>query len=70
MAARSRAESKMRSLLGAQGQKTTFDWSASDAEQVVLRVRLDTPRFALPQWGDVAMNHVDRTVHLRVEETR
>ncbi|MBI2704771.1 MAG: hypothetical protein HYX32_05715 [Actinobacteria bacterium] len=70
-AARTRAESKMRSLLGPQGQRATFDWSASDLEQVVLRVQLDTPRFAMPRWGSsIPMNRIDRTVRVRVETLR
>jgi hypothetical protein len=69
-AARDRAERKMRSLLGPQGERATFDWGQSDPEQVVLRVELDTPRFTMPRWGAVAMNHIDRTVRVRVEELR
>ncbi|MGH9278749.1 MAG: hypothetical protein ACRD12_11695 [Acidimicrobiales bacterium] len=67
-AARSRAESRARQLLGDFGAKAAFDWSGSTGDDVVLRVRGDVPSVLLPpQRGPLPFGTVDRTVHVRVE---
>jgi Flp pilus assembly protein TadG len=69
--AEDRAEQKMRSRLGPQGQRASFDWSGSDADQIAVRVQLDTPRFSLGGFGrSIPFNHIDRTAHVRVEVLR
>lgn len=65
---RQRAEARMIEQLGPSGARTTFDWSASDAETVVLRVQVDAPRFlSMRALGPLATDHIDRTVRVRVE---
>lgn len=71
LAARDRAEQKMRSLLGPQGSRADFDWSGSTPDQIVLRVQLDTPRFTSAAFGrHIPNSHIDRTVRVRVERLR
>jgi len=63
------AESRMRQALGT--MQVHFDWSGSDDDTVMLRVRTDMPRFMLPGFaGPLATDHVDRTVTARVERAR
>ena len=65
------AEARARGLLGRFGQQVSFDWSATDGEDVVLRVRGPVPRVLLPvQRGPVAFGEIDRTVRVRVERFR
>jgi hypothetical protein len=69
--AQQQAEDKMRSLLGAQGRRATFDWSTSDGDQVAVRVQLDTPTFELGGLGrSLPFAHIDRTALVRVEVPR
>ncbi|MFN8039113.1 MAG: hypothetical protein U0Q07_07875 [Acidimicrobiales bacterium] len=69
--ARRRAEDRVRSLLGRQGASAHLDWSASTADEVALRVVVDNPRFTLPGLSaHLGVDHVDRTVRLRVERPR
>lgn len=66
--ARARAEAEMRQLLGRQASGTTFDWSGSTPDEVVLRVHADLPRFMLPGVkGRLGTDTVDRTIRVRVE---
>lgn len=66
--ARGRAEARARDLLGAFGQRATFDWSGSTGEDVVLRVRGDVARVLLPpRGGPLPFGSIDRTVRLRLE---
>lgn len=67
-AARAGADRHIRELLGAYGRQVQLDWSASTADEVVLRVRADAPRVLLPGLaGPVGLDRVDRTVRVRVE---
>lgn len=66
--ARAAAVERMRRQLGEVGDRATFDWSSSDGDTVVLRVQADNPRFSLPGFaGPLATDHIDRTVHARIE---
>lgn len=70
-AALTEAEADLRRDLGALGDDAWIDWSGSDAEQIVLHVRLDTPRFGFPGLaGPLVTDHIDRTVRVRVERQR
>ena len=70
-AAVTHAESRARGLLGAFGQRVSFDWSETSDEDVVLRVRGTVPKVLLPvQRGPVAFGEIDRTVRVRVERFR
>jgi hypothetical protein len=70
-AARRAAEARMRQELGQFGDSVRFDWSASTAQSIVLRVTGDAPRFL---WSglqhEVGLGHIDRTVTVRVETWR
>ncbi len=69
--ARTEAEAEMRQMLGRQGEHTSFDWSGSSPDEVVLRVHADLPRFLLPGiQRRLATDAVDRTVRVRVERLR
>ena len=70
-AARTDAERTIRDLLGAYGERVSIDWSASTADEVVVRVRGEAPRVLLPGLaGPVGLDRVDRTVRVRVERPR
>jgi Flp pilus assembly protein TadG len=70
-AAQATAVDRMRRQLGDVGSRATFDWSASDADTVVLRIQADNPRFSFPGFsGPLATDHIDRTVTARVEQVR
>ena len=63
------AEARMRQEVG--DLALAFDWSASTADAVVLRVQADSPRFLLPGIaGPLATDHIDRQVSVRVERPR
>jgi hypothetical protein len=69
--ARQQAETRMRHELGAFGRSVAFDWSASTADAVVLRVVGDAPRFLWPGLQhELGLGHVDRTVRVRIERWR
>jgi len=69
--ARAAAEQQVRSQLGRFGERVAFDWSASTADTVALRVQADAPTLLLPGLGRViGIGHIDRTVRVRVEEMR
>lgn len=66
------AEDHMRDQLGRAGDAARFDWSGTDGEQVVLRVRVRAPRFLFGRFAatPLATDEVDRTVRVRVEALR
>jgi hypothetical protein len=69
--AQAAGEQRARLLLGQFGQRVEFDWSATTADEVVLRVRADTLRFTLPGLpAALGFDEVDRTVRARVETVR
>lgn len=69
--ARATSEAEVRSLLGAAGADATLDWSASDDDEVVLRIVVPVPD-VLPGGlaASLPFDTVDRTVRVRVEEVR
>jgi hypothetical protein len=70
-AARSAAERRVRAELGGFGRSVRLDWSGSDADAVQLRIEGDTPRFLFPGLQRaLGVDHVDRTVRVRVEAFR
>ena len=70
-AARRDAEAHLRTLLGAQAEVTTFDWSGSTNVEVVLRIRTESPRFMLGGvQGSLVTDHVERTARVPVEVVR
>lgn len=64
------AEETGRRMLGRFGRRARFDWSASNADQVVLRISAEGPRVLLAVAGPVALDQVDRTVRIRTERFR
>ena len=69
--AQATAVDRMRQQLGEVGSRATFDWTGTDADTVVLRVQADNPRFSIPGFtGPLATDHIDRTVHARIERIR
>lgn len=67
--ARAEAEAHMRDLLGRYGERVTFDWSASTADTVALRVRARNPRLTFAGLGHrLGFDEVERTVSMRVEQ--
>jgi hypothetical protein len=62
------AESQARAELGRYGTRVTFDWSATDADEVVLHVHASNPHVLLPVLaGPAALDQLDRTIRVRVE---
>lgn len=62
------AEDQARAELGRYGARVTFDWSATDADEVVLHVQASNPHVLLPVLaGPAAFDHIDRTIRVRVE---
>lgn len=65
------AEARVRAEVGRFGERLAFDWSGTDDDVVVLRVRGTTPRFGLPGLtAPVGFDRVDRQVRVRVESLR
>ncbi len=65
------AEEQARQALGRYADRVTFDWSATSADEVVLRVRSDNPSLLLPVLaGPAALDRLDRTIRIRVERFR
>ena len=65
------AEEQARQSLGRYSEKVTFDWSGTNAEEVVLRVQSDNPSVLLPLMaGPAALDRLDRTIRVRVERFR
>lgn len=66
-----RAEARARQTLGRYGERVQFDWSGSDDDTVVLRLRAANPGLAARRWaGSLGFDTIDRTVRLRVERLR
>lgn len=66
-AAELQAEDRMRQQVGS-AMRLAFDWSAGTDTEVVLRVQADNPRLlGLGLSGVLATDHIDRTVHVRIE---
>ncbi|HEY5153269.1 MAG TPA: hypothetical protein VIJ47_00950 [Acidimicrobiales bacterium] len=64
-------DARMRAELGRFSERVTFDWSGTDADSVVVRVRGTTPRFGLPGISvPLGFDAIDRTVRVRVEVLR
>jgi hypothetical protein len=62
------AEADARQALGRYSDRVTFDWSATSADEVVLRVQSQNPSVLLPlHKGPAALDHLDRTIRVRVE---
>src|SRR4051794_36730863 len=62
------AEDQARQELGRYATRVSFDWSGSSADEVVLRVQAQNPNVLLPlRRGPAALDHVDRTIRVRVE---
>lgn len=54
--------------LGRYADRVTFDWGASTADEVVLHVQAQNPHVLLPFLaGPAALDHIDRTIRIRVE---
>lgn len=71
LSAASGAEAAARRALGRYADRVSFDWSGSDTEAIVLRVRAQNPHVLLPALaGPVAFDQLDRTVRVRVEAFR
>lgn len=65
------AEADARRSLGRFGERVSFDWSATDDETVVLRVRAANQAVLLPVvTTPLAFDRIDRTVRVRVERFR
>lgn len=65
------AEEQARHALGRYAERVTFDWSATSADEVVLRVQSDNPSVLLPvRAGPAALDRLDRTIRVRVERFR
>lgn len=63
------AEADARRALGRYGDRVTFDWSGTTADEVVLRVQSQNPNVLLPlHKGPAALDHLDRTIRVRVEQ--
>ncbi len=67
----SQAEAQARHELGRYATRVTFDWSATDGDEVVLHVQARNPSVLLPALaGPVAFDRIDRTIRVRVERFR
>jgi len=68
--ARSQAEADARTLLGRIGNQAEFDWSGSDAAQVVVTVRVPSPSVLPPGLRHTDVGVVERTAAVRQEAWR
>jgi hypothetical protein len=69
--ARARGERRIRQLLGRSGDELQLDWTASNADTVVLRVQAASPRVLLPGLqASLGLDRVERTVRVRAETLR
>ena len=65
------AEDQARQALGRYSSQVDFDWSATTADEVVLRVQAENPSVLLPvAAGPAAFQRLDRTIRIRVERFR
>ena len=63
------AEAHVASILGDYGGRVSLDWSASTADEVVLRVEGPTPAALIRSVGSLAgLDRIDRTVRVRREQ--
>lgn len=64
-------EADARHSLGRYADRVSFDWSGSDQDFVVVRVRARNPRFVWPSLDrPMAFDEIDRTIRVRVERFR
>lgn len=64
-------EGEARRSLGRYGERVSFDWSATDDDFVVLRVRATNPGFLWSPFDQpLAFDEIDRTIRVRVERFR
>lgn len=68
--ARTVAEAEVRRMLGRFGDGVQLDWSASTDDSVALRVQAQPPGFLWDALRGPGSALVDRTVRVRIEETR
>ena len=65
------SEDQARRQLGQYAQRVEFDWTASTADEIVLRVKAQSPSVLLPRMaGRTALDRLDRTMRVRVERFR
>lgn len=64
------AEADARRALGRYAQRVVFDWSATDPDEVVVRVQTDNPNVLPVLAGPGAFDRLDRTIRVRVERFR
>ena len=65
------AEDRARQALGRYAARVSFDWSATSADEVVLRIQSDNPSVLLPVMaGPAALDRLDRIIRVRVERFR
>ena len=65
------AEAEARQALGRYADRVTFDWSGTGPDEGVLRVQSQNPSVLLPlHKGPAALDHLDRTIRVRVERVR
>jgi len=65
------AENQARQELGRYATRVSFDWSATNTDEVVLRVQSRNPHVLLPVLaGPAALDRLDRTIRVRVERFR
>ena len=65
------AEDQARQALGRYASRVAFDWSGTSTDEVVLHVQANNPSVLLPVLrGPAALDHVDRTIRVRVERFR
>ena len=70
-AARAEAEVEVRALLGDAGRTAELDWTETDGDEVVLRVRVEVPDVLPAAAGvDLPFDVVERTARVRVERVR
>jgi hypothetical protein len=69
--ARTNAEQRARDLMGAMGSDASFDWSGSTTDAMVLRIRVEAPRFVVRVAGGVSGGtNIDRRATVQVERLR
>src|SRR3954453_12283936 len=57
------AEDQARAELGRYGTRVTFDWSATDADEIVLHVEASNPHVLLPVLaGPVVVDDINRVI--------
>ena len=65
------AEARARQTLGGLAERTTFDWSASNEDEVVLRVHLTRPALVPARYATtLGLDEIERELRVRVERFR